>query len=374
MSFTTGFLLLFFTIVIPGFLFLRAYYYGEFSKQFNPRENITRHLLFALIPGSIIQLLIFFICRRFEWIKLDGTQLITVFETVNKQNINGDESAKNLLSDPTNFVYYLLIVYGLSFLFGSFFSRSIRSIRWDKKFKVLRYKNQWYYIFSGEIFEFKKFKSAANILGKASLQDQKIQLAKADVLINNGGKQELYSGYVVDYDLKPEDSSKLDHLYLMDAYRYSQLELKNHNSELVHPHRVEKRHIPGEIFVLNMDSIINMNVSYLLSPVEPPNHRRRNFYLRVLNTLVFSILIALIYPIFFLSPFIKADWYIYFHDTARWWDKLTLFLACMSVLSFLVSEKNKDSGNYEFTWNAFKINLIALPISLGLFWGIYFLF
>lgn len=63
MSITIGFIALFISIVIPGLLFFRFYYYGEFSKQFTTKDQISKIFFFSIIPGIIIQihsLLIYF--------------------------------------------------------------------------------------------------------------------------------------------------------------------------------------------------------------------------------------------------------------------------------------------------------------------------
>lgn len=374
MSLTSGFLLLFFTIVVPGFLFLRTYYYGEFSKQFNPKENITKHLLFGLIPGSIIQLLCFLIGKKLGWVEVDSLNILAFFETVNSQKVGSNKEAQELISNPVYFGYYLLIVYVISFLAGAGISRFIRLRKWDKSIKVLRYKNQWYYVFSGEIFELKKFQSAANILGRNNLENKDVQLARVDVLISNGGRNEFYSGVVVDYDLLPDDPSKLDNLYLMNAYRYERKELKNDGSFYQHPQITARKHIPGEVFVLNMCNLVNINVSYLLTEKKPKTQKRwvRNLLI-TLNTISLSILLFLVYPVFWKVDWIKWDVYRTFMAWAWWLDKILLMAVFMSILSFATTSVDDETGLYQYTKRDIWINTIALLISTAAFFSVYYL-
>lgn len=375
MSLTTGFLLLFFTIVVPGFLFLRFYYFGEFSKQFNPRENITRQLLFALIPGAIIQLICFLLGKWVGWITLDSSNILSFFETLNTQKFHKDHEAQALVANPVNFGYYLLIVYFLSFLAGSLITRVIRSFKWDKSLKILRYKNHWYYVFSGEIFEFKKFKSAANILGKPSLKDKEIQLSKVDILLNNGGEPEFYTGYVVDYDLSITDPTKLENLYLMDAYRYKRHEIINGDVNLVHPVITEKKHIPGEIFVLNTTNASNINVSYLLSEKKQHPPKWRNRILMTLNVIAVILLLGSVISIVTEIKQIPFKWYHDFHASSWWLDKVFAILICISVISLVITEKNDDSGKYEYSNKEdTAVNLIAAVLANILFWITYYFF
>jgi hypothetical protein len=373
MSLTIGFLILFFTIVIPGFLFLRFYYFGEFSKQFNPKENITKQLLFGLIPGSIIQLSCYLIAKKMGWINMTVVKLLTSFESINNQNVSADKVTQHALSNTTIFIAFTLCVYVVSVVLGISTSRIIRYFKWDKYYKILRFKNQWYYVFSGEIFEFRKFKAVANKLQKIDTSKNNVELTRADVLINNGGKSELYSGYVVDYDLNPLDNSRLDNLYLLDAYRYKISEIKNEGSNLAHPTVVEKKHIPGEVFILNMANMININVLYLLSP-KTTNYTRRNIFFRFINSFVFFGFLPWTYAIFAKVESIEFQLYLHFHQYAWWLDKVLFSLAYFILLGMLTSSKNKVTNNYEYTKKEFVNNLLSLAMLLVIAFSVYFIF
>lgn len=373
MSLTIGFLILFFTIVIPGFLFLRFYYFGEFSKQFNPKENITKQLLFGLIPGSIIQLSCYLIAKKMGWIKMTAVKLLTFFESINNQNVSADQVTQKALSNTTAFITFTLCVYVVSVVLGISTSRIIRYFKWDKHFKILRFKNQWYYVFSGEIFEFRKFKAVTNKLQKINTSKNNVELTRADVLINNGGKSELYSGYVVDYDLNPLDNSRLDNLYLLDAYRYKISEIKNEDSNLAHPTIAEKKHIPGEVFILNMANMININVLYLLSP-KTTNNKTKNIFFQLINNLVFFILLPCIYLIIQQVNSIKFSWYISFHLNAWWLDKVLFSLAYFLLLGMMISSKNKVTNNYEYPKKELINSLLSLVVILAIAFSVYFIF
>lgn len=376
MSLTTGFLVLFFTIVIPGFLFLRSYYFGEFSKQFNPKDNITKQLLFGIIPGSIIQIISFLIGKKLGWISVDSMNVLSFFETVNNQKVSESKEAQSLVENPVHFGYYLLIVYGLSFICGILLSRLIRASNLDKRIKMLRFKNQWYYIFSGEIFDFKKFKSAANTLGKESEKGKKkiVELSKVDVLISNGGDNEFYSGYVVDYDLLPSDPSKLDNLYLMDASRYTLKEVKNHNSPFTHPKVSEKKAIPGEIFVLNMCNLVNINVSYLLSEKGFVEQKAwAKFLFRTMNITILALIVLSMFPIFYQFKSIDNEYYVTFHQNAWWLDKILLLGVVAFLLGLPMMHKDKETGNYTNSWAEVGLNALVMGVIAIVFLLVYFL-
>ncbi|THF48460.1 hypothetical protein E6C50_14345 [Flavobacterium supellecticarium] len=59
MNLTLGFIAFFIAIVIPGILFRRFFFYGEFSKQFNTKDPVLHSIFFSIIPGIVIQLVCF---------------------------------------------------------------------------------------------------------------------------------------------------------------------------------------------------------------------------------------------------------------------------------------------------------------------------
>jgi hypothetical protein len=55
MNFTVGLLLIFLNLILPGLTFLRFYFTGEFSKQFNTRIPLIRLMFYSFFPGFLIQ-------------------------------------------------------------------------------------------------------------------------------------------------------------------------------------------------------------------------------------------------------------------------------------------------------------------------------
>src|SRR5690554_7532128 len=57
MAITLDFFLLFLLFIIPGLVFKRLYFFGEFSKQFSLKDNAYTILFFSFIPGIFFQVL-----------------------------------------------------------------------------------------------------------------------------------------------------------------------------------------------------------------------------------------------------------------------------------------------------------------------------
>ena len=278
MSLTLGFISIVISLIIPGIIFRRIYFFGEFSKQFSTKEPIHQVLLYSIIPGIIIQFsCIYFYSLFFD---IDLTKVFnfhkTLFQNDNPIKENGVDLFTIIFK---SYVPYTFCIYLISIIVPFLISRLIvRGFKLDCKQKFLRFKNQWYYIFSGEVFRFPKFKN--NFVS----EDIRINLKNhiityVDILISPpSGKNQFYSGYLIDYELDPKDITKLDKLYLLKPVRYKKNDVNNNtsnseenleNSEPSITNTIATKRIPGDIFVLSGQYISNINTKYIfLSPEE----------------------------------------------------------------------------------------------------------
>lgn len=340
MNLTTAFLFLFITIIIPGFIFQRIYFFGEFSKQFTTKENIPKLLLTALIPGLLISAIYLPIYNYFVFGEVKIEKILTLFENLSKSNVNQNPESLIYFSNYSSFLIYCIWEFILAGSISFLFSRVIvRGLKLDRRWKTLRYKNQWYYVFSGEIFEFSKFKRATKTLAKKHRRGKDVQLARADVLIKGAEGNELYTGFVIDYDLNPLDISKLDNIYLMDAIRYKKTELIDGEPNVKEPKIVEKKLIPGELFVLNMANVINVNVSYLLEPIK---QRIKGQISRRLNQWIKGLTFGIFIPLSFFI-FYSPEWMNWFFlSSFSWYIKAPIFSLYMNLIAALNPRYDKE--------------------------------
>lgn len=165
MNLTLGFIAFFVSIIIPGILFRRFFFYGEFSKQFNTKDPVLHSMFFSVIPGIVIQIIAFIIYNLSLGFETTYEDVFTIFRDITSDGTNGTQQAtKDFINDDliTFFLYSLGVFLFASFT-GWFCSRIIRALKWDKKYKLFRYNNQWYYIFSGEVLNMKKFEEAHSV-------------------------------------------------------------------------------------------------------------------------------------------------------------------------------------------------------------------
>lgn len=383
MSLTTSFLFLFITIVIPGFIFQRIYFFGDFSKQFTTKENVPKLLLTTLLPGLIISTfyLPFYNYFVLNDVKID--QILKIFEMLSKSKLHENESLLKVFGNYSDFIFYCLFEFLFAAIIGFLMSRAlVRGLKLDRKWKTLRYKNQWYYVFSGEIFDFGKFKRATKVLkNKEKSQEAEtsiiqsnrkvIRLARADILIKGAEGSELYTGYVADYDLNPTDISKLDNLYLLDANRYKITQLIEGEPNVKEPYYTEKKMIPGELFVLNMANVVNINVSYLLEPISGAVKGQLH---KIWAIIIRLIIITVLFP---LSIFIfyNPTWMDFFSfSLIKWYFKIPLFMMFTNLVGSVFPRYDSDKKVYYYKKSDLIIGGIILFLLIVFYFSIFIFF
>ena len=232
-------ILLVLAFYLPGYFFRKLYFSGFSTKQFGLGEWYDRFFL-SIFLGMIIQYLTIKILRdSFHFNFNSISQPVTQFynQVVDKKLPDLD------YTNLRNGIFYLF----LSMVFGGFFGfiarKVVRIAKLDITFSTLRFANIWHYYFKGEIVKTNDFKIAIPKKGKWVS-------TRADVLADfeKDEKNILYTGIISQYDLSHK-SDKLERIYLTQAMRYSVNEKAF-------------KDIPGDVFILDCNRILNMNLSY----------------------------------------------------------------------------------------------------------------
>ncbi len=367
MNITVGFIAIFISVVIPGLLFLRFYYFGEFSKQFTTKEPIARSLLYSIIPGVLIQILGLTLYRVQVNSELEMSHVFAVHHNLLSQD-NFTNITTGFLDDGlAEFCIYSLCIFILAIVLGYLLSRVIRLIGLDLRIKLFRFKNQWYYILRGELLGFKKFKQAVNVLNRPDLNNKNIDMVFADVLINSAGKTKLYTGFVVDYDLDSTDISKLDKIYLFDAHRYKQVKEEDPENSEKEITITKKIAIPGSVFILDVSNLVNINLLYVTSPRKNDIPKINKWKLLLVIVVAISTLFVLgmVFYIFKEATWINFSWYKSYMENAHWYDKLLVASIYIQTILLLLPKKN-EKDEFRFFYNL-QGRFIVLLVMIALF-------
>ena len=242
--------LVFLVFLVPGFLFRRLYFSGEFSEQYF-KENFVSLIFPTLLTSIVIHLLSYILLSPF--FKPD-TSTIGTFLSGDNNNKDISLAIQNVLSNYKSILLYFIIASFIGGFSGWLTKLIIRNYKLDRKYKILRFQNEWHYLFSGELLDF------PNVPGRTG----NIDLAYVDTLISTNEGTVLYSGLLDDYVLS--SSNGIDRIYLKNVKRRFLKDDLQLNTE---PEKDRYYFMPGDFFVIPFNKIINLHISYYKIELEP---------------------------------------------------------------------------------------------------------
>lgn len=313
-------------LYIPGYLFRKFYYSGQFTKQLGFGAFAERFIKNVFL-GFFFQA-----CSLSIWIFFGFCKLDIILNNCQEFYHN---IANNTL-DVRNIDFNGLFIYSISVLFISAISgmlvyKIIRLTKLDLIFPVFRYANKWHYFFRGEeLSEIKKY----------IITGQEVLYAYIDILVESGeDKPKLYSGLLIDYTLS-SSTLELDTITINNAQRYS-----NKQNGFVS--------IPGDYMIFKNSNIINYNVRFQKIKKSQVN---RLLYLKI----AIEIIGALLFPfMLFWIPF-------HFYSKIRWWIILGLFMWIISWIlgvatyGLIVKARKKTKDEKIAVWIAVAFTILAL--------------
>ncbi len=349
MDISLGFVIAFFLILFPGIIIRRLFYYGEFSKQFSAGFSLIKLIAVSSIPGLINLICVFFVYENLIS-PFNFEELINTFKDINDPTIHLNENNSRPINIiiAENVLPFLSLLYTSSILIGLMTGRLIRISRIDTKFKLLRFKNYWFYAFSGELTNFKKMKHMKE-------KNKKHLFTVADILIDADGKTKLYSGIVVDYELNESNCQLLNKVILQNAERF----------KLINNQR-QRTTIPGNLFVVDCSKMRNINLKYVFE-------ESASFLESIAPSMIestFGIIIILVFPFcVFKTDYITWDWYISYSNFS-WYEKLITYILIVQIIwVFNPFSKNKKTEVYNYiSWIKIFYKLLIVSFLYLILW------
>lgn len=341
MTFSLGFIVILFLILFPGLIFRRLYFYGEFSKEFKSSYNLVTLLAISTVPGVINLILIFFFYDNFI-APVDLGEIIDKFKDLNNPLFKLTESdetpIKNLITSKV--FPFISFLYVSSILFGLTSGRFIRFSNLDRKFKLLRFKNYWFYLFNDKQIKTSKFSFFKD-------SNKKHLFTKADILIESNNKNLLYSGMIVDYELYDDSCKRLSKIMLENAIRYSPKDGKR-----------KPVAIPGNLLVVDCENLKNINLTYV-------NGKSKSILDSKIPGIVdkiFGFLVLLVIPSFiFKADFINFSIYNWYFELG-FFKKFIIYIASIQFI-MLFNPFVKKENTYRFlSFKTFLAKILLIGI------------
>ncbi|ACT95422.1 conserved hypothetical protein [Dyadobacter fermentans DSM 18053] len=178
-------------LIVPGVVLKRFYFQGHFTKEFGIGIFADR-LITSIFLGILVQIVSFLLLGKiygftFETIKKPATM---AYESVTTAKFHEVTSQHLWVAFG-----YLITSLVVAATLGQVAHLLVRALRLDSRFSLLRFNNQWYYFFRGDIIYSKNFRS---------LPKGKVIETYVDIILNmeEGGKHKMVSGFLSDYSIR----------------------------------------------------------------------------------------------------------------------------------------------------------------------------
>ncbi|MBA4054378.1 MAG: hypothetical protein C0490_06690 [Marivirga sp.] len=224
-----------FLFILPGITFKRAYLSSAFSRKLK-FSGLLDEVFWALFPSIIMHFVSYGLILALEQIFQFRFELVTVLIKPLFQESNEAYSDNFLL-----YLYYCTFVMTVSFFAGHISRKIIRVLKFDRKFKLFRFTNDWHYLLSGEFLDFPEVPD----------HPEEVSFKLVNVLTVVGKEEMIYIGELIHFTLS--DEGGLENIVLKDAKR-----------RLLKDDLVESRYydIPGRYITIPFKTIININIRY----------------------------------------------------------------------------------------------------------------
>lgn len=240
--------ILLFILISPGLIFRYSYLQGTYSKQ-TFKISAVDEIFWAVIPAFVFQLAGILIIIHFTIYQVRLDQLYQILT-----GADSEIDFNFILGSLPVFLVYILILIVIAAVLGLSARFMVRKFQLDLRYPFLKVNNEWYYLFSGEILD----------LLDTPGESKNVEMIQIDVLVSTGDGTMVYSGTLENYFLSKDNG--LDRIYLSNVYRRKMkddLDRTKPNVGYLDRYLDERYYaMPGDLFVVTYDKIINLNVTY----------------------------------------------------------------------------------------------------------------
>jgi hypothetical protein len=225
-----------FLFILPGITFKRAYLSSVFSRKIK-FSGVLDEVFWALFPSilmHIISYLMLFSASPIFNFEFDLKRVLSIaLLQQDNETLYGDIFLAYLL--------YCTFVMAVSFFAGHASRKIVRLLKFDRKFKLFRFTNDWHYLLSGEFLDFPEVPD----------HPEEVSFKLVNALTSVGSQQMIYIGELIHFTLS--DEGGLENIVLKDAKR-----------RLLQDDLSENRYyeIPGRYITIPYKTIVNINVRY----------------------------------------------------------------------------------------------------------------
>lgn len=254
-----------FLVIVPGIILHYTYSKGFWRTSPSSIYPLSDEIAYSLIGACFLHLIWAHLLSIFG-IRIDlDSALMLLLGSFGPDNRHFDTAIQSVTRQPLNKAYYFTGLYVFSALLGYGAHALVRGRKWDRKTRLFRFNNDWYYLMSGEMLDFK------GMLGRP----KEIDGVYLSAVIHQGGDSYLYRGIVSEYYL--DKAGSLDRVLLRLAHRrlLTKDRVPGQPRDPSKDYSDDSRYydIVGDFLILRYAEMQTINIEYIVlteaSPHEP---------------------------------------------------------------------------------------------------------
>ncbi len=240
-------------LLLPGFILQTAYAKG-FWRWNSPTStrSLTEQIPAGIIIASILHAAWAGVSLLFGY-RVDFKSVAMLLTGSYGNDSAHFEAALNALTDnPYKIFFYFISLYSVAATIGYVAHSFVRKQRLDRRTRVLRFNNQWFYLLTGEITQFKESAETYPEVDGVFL----------NTIVHHEDGDYLYRGLVADFFF--DKDGNLDRVLLRLVAR-RRLSNDRKPGEDPTPYEPDERYyeIEGDFFVLRYSEMSTINIDYI---------------------------------------------------------------------------------------------------------------
>jgi len=240
-------------LLLPGFILQTAYAKG-FWRWNSPTStrSLTEQIPAAIIISSILHAVWAGIPLLFGY-RVDFKSItMLLIGSFGRDSAYFDTALNALTDNPYKIFFYFISLYSVAAAIGYVAHAFVRSQRLDRRTRVLRFNNQWFYLLTGEITQFKE---------NAEIYPE-VDGVFLNTIVHHDDGDYLYRGVVADFFFDKEGN--LDRVLLRLVARRKLSDDRKPEQDFS-PYEPDERYyeIEGDFFVLRYSEMSTINIDYI---------------------------------------------------------------------------------------------------------------
>lgn len=238
-------------LLLPGFILQTAYTKG-FWRWNSPTSNrsLTEQVPVGIVFATVLHAAWISLAAVFGFAIDFGAVFMLLTGNYGHDDVHFDRAIAQLTNNPSRIFLYFATLDLVAAAVGYVSHFAVRQLRLDRRTRMLRFNNHWFYLLSGEIAQFQEL---TNI-------EEDIDGILLTTVIHHSEADYLYRGLLTDFFFDKEGNLDRVYLTLSERRRLSD----DRKDQEVESSAAEERYydIEGDYLVLKYSEMTTINVDY----------------------------------------------------------------------------------------------------------------